>query len=155
MSVQTLALMDSLFHVSRGVSRLRWNVLWASCLQEDILGKMVHWVIKLQILITQNSGKYCNENTYKSSCCCCLVVKSCLTFLQPHGLQPARFLCPWDFPGKNTRVDCHFFLWGIFWIQVLNPCLLHWQGDSLPLSYQEARGNWKIYHQNGKLTTIL
>ena len=19
----------------------------------------------------------------------------------PHGLEPARFLCPWDFPGKN------------------------------------------------------
>ena len=24
--------------------------------------------------------------------------------LQPHGLQPSRLLCPWDFPGKNTRV---------------------------------------------------
>ena len=21
--------------------------------------------------------------------------------LQPHGLYPARLLCPWDFPGKN------------------------------------------------------
>ena len=26
--------------------------------------------------------------------------------LQPHGLQPARLLCPWDFPGKNTEVGC-------------------------------------------------
>jgi len=24
--------------------------------------------------------------------------------------QPARLLCPWDFPGKNTGVDCHFLL---------------------------------------------
>ena len=24
--------------------------------------------------------------------------------------QPARVLCPWDFPVKNTRVDCHFLL---------------------------------------------
>ena len=23
-------------------------------------------------------------------------------FLQPHGLQHARLLCPWDFQGKNT-----------------------------------------------------
>ena len=23
--------------------------------------------------------------------------------LQTHGLQPARFLCPWDSPGKNTE----------------------------------------------------
>ena len=28
--------------------------------------------------------------------------------LQPQGLQPARLLCPWDFPGQNTRVGCHF-----------------------------------------------
>ena len=36
--------------------------------------------------------------------CCCLVTKCCLTLLQPHGLYPARFLCPLDFPGKNARV---------------------------------------------------
>ena len=30
--------------------------------------------------------------------------------LQPHGLQPARLLCPWDSPGKNTGVGCHFLL---------------------------------------------
>ena len=31
-----------------------------------------------------------------------------------HGLQPAKFLCPWDFPGKNTGVGCHFLLQGIW-----------------------------------------
>ena len=30
----------------------------------------------------------------------------------PHGLQPTRLFCPWDFPGKSTGVGCH--------------CLLHW-----------------------------
>ena len=30
--------------------------------------------------------------------------------LQPHGLQPSRLLWPWDFPGKNTGVGCHFLL---------------------------------------------
>ena len=30
--------------------------------------------------------------------------------LQPHGLQPTRLLRPWDFPGKNTGVGCHFLL---------------------------------------------
>ena len=29
--------------------------------------------------------------------------------LQPHGLQPARLLCPWNSPGNNTGVGCHFF----------------------------------------------
>ena len=27
---------------------------------------------------------------------------------RPHGLQPTRLLCPWDFPGKSTGVGCHF-----------------------------------------------
>ena len=40
---------------------------------------------------------------------CCLVTKS--DFLQCYGLyglQPARLLCPWNFPGKNTGVvDFH------------------------------------------------
>ena len=28
----------------------------------------------------------------------------------PHGLQPTRLLCPWDFPGKSTGVGCHCLL---------------------------------------------
>ena len=35
-------------------------------------------------------------------------------FLQPYGLWPARPLCPWDFPGKNAGVGCHFLLQGTF-----------------------------------------
>ena len=30
--------------------------------------------------------------------------------LQPCGLWPARLLSPWDFPGKNAGVGCHFLL---------------------------------------------
>ena len=30
--------------------------------------------------------------------------------MQPHGLQPTRLLRPWDSPGKNTGVGCHFLL---------------------------------------------
>ena len=30
--------------------------------------------------------------------------------LRPHGLYPTRILSPWDFPGKNTGVGCHFLL---------------------------------------------
>ena len=44
--------------------------------------------------------------------------------------------CPWDSPGKNTRVGYHALLQGIFPTQESNPhllCLLHWQAGSLPL----------------------
>ena len=28
----------------------------------------------------------------------------------PHRWQPTRLPCPWDSPGKNTGVGCHFLL---------------------------------------------
>ena len=30
--------------------------------------------------------------------------------MRPHRRQPTRLLCPWDSPGKNTAVGCHFLL---------------------------------------------
>ena len=50
--------------------------------------------------------------------------------LRPHGLQPTRLLCPWNSPGKNTGVNCHTFLQGLFPTQGSSPHLLHhlhWQ----------------------------
>ena len=36
-------------------------------------------------------------------------LKSCLTLCDPiDGRQPTRLPRPWDFPGKNTGVGCHF-----------------------------------------------
>ena len=35
--------------------------------------------------------------------------------LWPHGLQPTRFLRPWDFPGKSTGVGCHCLLPQYLW----------------------------------------
>ena len=45
--------------------------------------------------------------------------------LRPLGLFPARLLCAWDSPGKNTGVGCHSLLQGIFPTQGSNQCLLH------------------------------
>ena len=42
-----------------------------------------------------------------------------------HGWQPARILCPWDFPGKNTGISVHALFKGIFLIQGLNLGLPH------------------------------
>ena len=64
----------------------------------------------------------CNENSavtkipplssgsslvWQSLCCCCSVV---FDSVRPHRRQPNRLLCPWDSPGKNTGVGCHFLL---------------------------------------------
>ena len=37
------------------------------------------------------------------------VAQLCPT-LRPRGWQPARLLCPWDSPGKNTGAGCHVLL---------------------------------------------
>ena len=73
----------------------------------------------------------------------CVRVRVCVhmcsvmsNYLRPHGLYPARLLCPWDFPGKNTGVGCRFLLQDISPTQGSNPrllCHLHWQADSFPL----------------------
>ena len=53
-----------------------------------------------------------------------VVAKSCLTLAIPWTVA-TRLLCPWDFPGKNTGVDCYFLLQGVFPTQGSNPCLFH------------------------------
>ena len=41
---------------------------------------------------------------------------------------------PMEFPRQEYWSGCHFLLQGICPTQGLNPCLLQWQADSLPLS---------------------
>ena len=43
-------------------------------------------------------------------CCCCCVTSIVSAFAQPHRRQPTRLPCPWDSPGRNTGVSCHFLL---------------------------------------------
>ena len=43
-------------------------------------------------------------------CCCCQVASVVSDSVRPHRWQPTRLPCPWDSPGKNTGVGCHFLL---------------------------------------------
>ena len=52
-------------------------------------------------------------------------------FVTPCTANP-RLFCPWDFPGRNTRVSCHYLLQEIF------PA-----GGSNPVSWI---GRWILYH---------
>ena len=118
---------------------------------------------RLKWLSSSSSNSIYRTEMYMYICKCVyiyifvvvLVIKLCLTLfltpwssrgpLGPHDpIDPSRLLCPWDFPGKNTGVGCHFFLQGIFLTQGLNLYLLHWQMDSLPLSHQ---GSLYLYNK--------
>ena len=59
-------------------------------------------------------------------------------------VTPARLLCPWHVPDKNTGVGCHFLLPGIFPTRGSNPrllCPLHWQANSQLLDRQGSPMN--------------
>ena len=71
----------------------------------------------LQINCTWGEGLW-ESRTYRSTgnslglwcCCCCQVTSVVSNSVRPHRWQPARLPRPWDSPGKNTGVGCHFLL---------------------------------------------
>ena len=65
-----------------------------------------------------------------------LITQSYLTLLRPQGLQPTRLLCPWNPPGKNTGVNCHSLLQGIFLTQGQKPGFPHCRQTLYSLSHQ-------------------
>ena len=76
------------------------------------------------------------------------VAQSCPTLYDPMDwLWPTRLLGPWDFPGKNTGVACHFLLQETFPTQRLSTglprcrqtvyCLRH-QGSSWSIESMES-----------------
>ena len=65
----------------------------------------------------------------------CSVAQLCLTLCDPMDCGPPGSSVDEIFQARNTRVDCHFLLQGNFLAQELNPCLLYWQVDSLPLNH--------------------
>ena len=56
--------------------------------------------------------------------------------LWPYRPWSIRLLCPWDSPGKNTGVGCHFLLQAIFLNQGSNLGLLHCRQILYHLSHQ-------------------
>ena len=71
------------------------------------------------IFLTQESNwglLHCRRILYQlsyqgSPCCCCCEVASVVSdSVRPQRRQPTRLCRPWDSPGKNTGVGCHFLL---------------------------------------------
>ena len=114
-----------------------WSVICAVTIEKDYKS------LKFQLAFFSNKeffgrGLICSIFPISEMTAVCLVTQSRQTLWRPQRLYSTRLLCPWDFPGKNTGVSCHFLLPGIFPTQGSNPCLfclLHWQADSLPLSH--------------------
>ena len=66
--------------------------------------RLLHW--QAGSLPLAPSGK-----SFSHCCCCCCSVASVVSdSVRPYRRQPTRLPHPWDSPGKNTGVGCHFLL---------------------------------------------
>ena len=65
---------------------------------------------------------------------CAKLLQSCPALC--NTMEPARLLCPWDSPGKNTEVGCHALPPRDLPDPGIEPASPAWQADSLPLSHQ-------------------
>ena len=61
---------------------------------------------------------------------------SSLNFPQTPWTVACQVLCPWNSPGQNTGVGCHFLVQGIFPTQQSNPSLPHCRQILHCLSHQ-------------------
>ena len=96
-----------------------------------------------------------NEGTYISALHVESESRSVLpNSLRPHGLQPSRLLCPWDFPGKNAGVCCHFLLQGIFLTQGSNPGLLRCRQILYQLNYKGSDYTVEVTNRYKELDLI-
>ena len=80
--------------------------------------------------------------------------------LQLCGLQPTRLLCRWNSLGKNTGLDIHSLLQGIFPTQGPNPGFLHHmrilyhmtlQGSSVTYPITEVEDRIQIKNKSTKI----
>ena len=87
-----------------GTSKRKWDcaLFQVDSKKEKQFSFLVTNILKVILPLWERS----RVNNYPV-CVSCLVV---FNSLQPHGIQPARLLCPWSSPGKNTGVGCHLLL---------------------------------------------
>ena len=103
----------------------------------DYIVKTVHanickWLIKSR---EQHPVLTSSANDLPTCICVCAVISVESDPFWPRGLEPARFLCPWDFPGKNSGVGCCALLQGIFLTQDSNSHLLPCRRILYPLGH--------------------
>ena len=68
-------------------------------------------ILQVDSLLLSHMGSLIRKWMIICCCCCCCWVTSVVSnSLWPRRWQPSRLRHPWDSPGKNTGVGCHFLL---------------------------------------------
>ena len=60
--------------------------------------------------MTENVSAHIHTATVAAAAAAAKSLQSCSTLCDPIRRQPTRLPHPWDAPGKNTGVGCHFLL---------------------------------------------
>ena len=115
---------------SPGVQRLTTN--------SEVLGLFFFFFFSSSSFLTQRKPKEaCPETVQHHQLAFSASGSDVVDSLRPRGLWPARLLCPWDSPGKNTGVSCHSLLQGVFPTQGSDPGLLSCRQTLYRLSYKD------------------
>ena len=61
-------------------------------------------------ILAMNGSAPCHGMPHGTNYMTAAAAKSLRSCVRPHRRQPTRLPCPWDSPGKNTGVGCHFLL---------------------------------------------
>ena len=104
-------------------------------------GTSIHcwWECKLMQPLWRTVWRFLKRTKNRiAMCVCCSSVQSlsCVQLFATPWTIPARVLCPWNSPSKNTGVGSHSLLQGIFPTLGSNPDLPHCRQILYPLSHQ-------------------
>jgi len=89
---------------------------FSPCITPNIIQSSCTWSQLYLKFVERGESVICLQNFYLRikycccCCCCCWVASVMSDSVQPQRRQPTRLPRPWDSPGKNTGVGCHFLL---------------------------------------------
>ena len=102
---------------NKSTLRVRWPKYWSFSFSispsNEYSGSISFRMDWLDLLAVQGTLKsLLQHHSSKASilCCCCEVASVVSDSVRPHRRWPTRLPHPWDSPGKNTGVGCHFLL---------------------------------------------
>ena len=120
-------------------SGLEWKLTFSSPVTTaEFPDLLAYWVPEVHIWIAPYSPL---PHITCDVCVCAQSLSRVCLFVTP-WTAAHQLLYPWNFPGKNTEVVCHFLLRGIFPTQGSYSHLLYWQVVSLTLSHLGSHNMW-------------
>ena len=87
------------------VSFLQWE---SQCFNCTLVRELSELGTCLVVLLCSDRALHTQRHTHTHVYI--LLLLSRFSRVRPHRRQPTRFHRPWDSPGKNTGVGCHFLL---------------------------------------------